>query len=121
MSRQRMQLFRNDQIRWQNVLASDEVDSSFELFWNDFKAFYNIHFTLKQVRFNKNMHSINKFMTRGLLISRLTKNNLLKANVLQRTPESAMAYKNYRNIYNKVLRASKKLYFKDNLVKNRKN
>ena len=59
-------------------------------------------------------------MTRGLLVSRATKNNLLKINATKRSPESLEIYKNYRNIYNKILWASKKLYYKESFIKNRK-
>ena len=123
MSRPKMEKFRSDlgRLGWQNVLACSEVDESYELFWKDFKALYDLHFPLKQVKFNKNIHSINKFMTRGLLISRATKNNLLKTNAANRTTESLESYKIYRNIYNKILRASKKLYYKESFIKNRKN
>ena len=110
-----MQTFREDlpQLRWQDVITCNDVDNSFNLFCTDFKTPYDIHFPLKQIKFNRNLHSINKFMTRGLLISRITKKNLLKTNLLNRSASSALNYKNYRNIYNRVLRASKKLYFKD--------
>ena len=38
-----------------------------------------------------------------------------------RTLENASAYRTYRNLYNSILRASKKLYYKDQISKNRKN
>ena len=86
MSRPNMEKFRTDlgRLGWQNVLACSEVDESYGLFWNDFKALYELHFPLKQVKLNKNLHSINNFMTRGLLVSRATKNNLLKINAAKR-------------------------------------
>ena len=79
------------------------------------------HFQLKSVRFNKNLHGINKFMTRGLLISRITKIKLLKQSVKNPNIVSSEAYRKYRNIFNSVLRASKKLYYKDQLKNNSKN
>ena len=39
---------------------------------------------------------------------------------LKGEPESLEIYKNYRNIYNKILWASKKLYYKESFIKNRK-
>ena len=59
-------------------------------------------------------------MTRGLLVSRATKNNFLNINATKRSPESLEIYKNYRNIYNKILRAIKKLYYRESFIKNRK-
>ena len=60
-------------------------------------------------------------MTKGLLISRMTKNNLYKSAVKLRTNEAWIKFKSYRNIYNSVLRNSKKIYFSSNLEKNQKN
>ena len=97
-------------LRWRNVLACEEVDESFNLFWQDFKTLYNLHFPLKQVKFNKNLYSINKFMTGGLLISRSNKNRLHKLSITSRSIENSTTYRNYRNIYNSVLRASKKIF-----------
>ena len=123
ISRHRMARFKEDlgNLRWRNVLACEEVDKSFNLFWQDFKTLYNLHFPLKQVKFNKNLHSTNKFMTGGLLISRSNKNRLHKLSITSRSIENSTTYRNYRNIYNSVLRASKKIFFRENLQLNRKN
>ena len=117
ISRHRMARFKEDlgNLRWRNVLACEEVDKSFNLFWQDFKTLYDLHFPLKQVKFNKNLHSINKFMTGGLLISRSNKNRLHKLSITSRSIENSTTYRNYRNIYNSVLRASKKIFFWENL------
>ena len=108
-------------LRWQNVTSCNNVNESYQIFWNDFKTLYDLHFPLIHSKFNRNIHSINKFMTRGLLISRVRKNLLLKNCAKNRTLENASAYRTYRNLYNSVLRASKKLYYKDQISKNRKN
>ena len=108
-------------LNWRDVLNCNDVNVSYNLFWQDFKSLYDIHFPLKSVRFNKNLHGINKFMTRGLLISRLTKIKLLKQSVKNPNKVSSEAYRKYRNIFNSVLRASKKLYYKDQLKNNSKN
>ena len=60
-------------------------------------------------------------MTAGLLISRKKKLELCKKAAKNRNAESLLAYKNYRNLYNSLLRASKKMYFNDSLNANKKN
>jgi len=59
-------------------------------------------------------------MTEGLLISRLTKIKLCKAAAATRSLESANSYKAYRNLYNSVLRLSKKMYFEKNFELHKK-
>ena len=108
-------------LRRQNVTSCNNVIESYQIFWNDFKTLYDLHFPLIHSKFNRNIHGLNKFMTRGLLISRVRKNLLLKNCAKNRTLENASAYRTYRNLYNSVLRASKKLYYKDQISKNRKN
>ena len=60
-------------------------------------------------------------MTKGLLISRKTKNQLYKTSLLHPSESNIQGYKSFRNLFNKILRASKKLYFDNNFEKARKN
>jgi hypothetical protein len=64
--------FRNDlnNINWNVILNDNNVNSSFDKFWEIFNTLYDLHFPLKNVKFNKNVHKINNFMTKGLLVSR---------------------------------------------------
>jgi hypothetical protein len=55
-------------------------------------------------------------MTQGLLVSRLTKIKLGKKSIKMPTPENIQIYKNYRNLYNSLIRASKKLFFEQQLT-----
>jgi hypothetical protein len=102
-------------ISWNNVLALDNVDDSFNTFWDLFKELYELHFPVTQIRFNRNIHQINKHMTRGLLISRKRKEALHSAAVATRSEEDLLTYRTYRNICNSLLKLSKKLYFENNL------
>ena len=106
---------------WNNVLTANDVDEAFEAFWNDFSTIYDLHFPIINVKFNRNHHKINDYMTAGLLISRKKKLELCKKAAKNRNAESLLAYKNYRNLYNSLLRASKKMYFNDSLNANKKN
>ena len=59
-------------------------------------------------------------MTRGLLISRNTKNALHKRYLTEPSANNKLAYVNYRNIYNSLIRRSRKEYYADILAKNKK-
>ena len=60
-------------------------------------------------------------MTTGLLISRTTKLNLHKIALTDNVPYNWKQYRTYRNVFNKTVKASKKLYYLRNLKKNAKN
>ena len=92
-------------LRWDEVCANNNVDESYEIFWNILKPLYNLHFPETYVRFNKNVHRINDFMTKGLLNSRNRKLVLQKISISDPTPANLNTYKLFRNIYTKTLRA----------------
>ncbi len=54
---------------WNLILTNDDPEKSYELFYNDFIKLYNDNFPLKTVRFNKNFHNIEPWITKGLLTS----------------------------------------------------
>ena len=72
-------------------------------------------------KFNKNLHKISDFMTTGLLISRSNKLKLLKIALSDNVPYNWSQYRNYRNLFNKIVRASKKLHYLKNLELSAKN
>jgi hypothetical protein len=107
-------------LRWENVLNSNDVNESYENFWGDFNTLYELHFPVKIVKFNKNVHKINGYMTKGLLTSRRNKVALHKKTLLN--PDMyLLTYRNYRNLYNSLIRASKKMYIEENFKKYQKN
>ena len=67
------------------------------------------------------MHKCNEFMTVGLLNSRATKNNLHKASLVNPTPFNIQYYKNYRSVFQRTLRAAKKLTIADQLRNSKNN
>ena len=67
------------------------------------------------------MHKINGFMTAGLLISRITKNKLHKKSLVDPSPVNITKYKNYRNIFNTLVRKSKIQFYEESLNANVKN
>jgi hypothetical protein len=57
-------------IHWHSVYATDEVNLSFNNFWDTFSTLYDLHFPLTKFKLNRNIHRLNDFMTTALLISR---------------------------------------------------
>ena len=110
-----------EQITWNNVLALDDVNNAFEEFWSTFNTLYELYFPLTSSKFNRNVHKINDYLTKGLLISRNKKNVLHKLYLKTPNEYNETTYKTYRNLYNTLIRKSKKLHLSDLLFRNRKN
>jgi hypothetical protein len=56
--------FRNalNNIRWHSVYATDDVNVSFNNFWDTFSSLYDLHFPLIKFKLNRNIHCLNDFM-----------------------------------------------------------
>ena len=108
-------------ISWNNVLMQTDVNIAFDEFWSIFSSLYELHFPLTKIKFNKNIHKINNFMTTGLLTSRTNKTYLHKLYLKNLTVKAKYDYINYRNIYNRLIRICKKNYYADSLYKCKKN
>jgi hypothetical protein len=103
---------------WNSVANKTNVDEAYEEFWNIYKELYNSKFPLKRIRFNKNKHKIHNFMTNGLLISRNRKKILHSASICDPSAQNKQLYKNYKTVYQRVIRGAKKLYFTNKLRDN---
>jgi hypothetical protein len=106
---------------WQPVFALNNVDDSFNKFWDIFDALYTEHFPEINIKFNKNKHKIHGYMNNDLLNERLLKLNLHKKYLISRTLTDHDAYISQRNKYNTLLRQSKQSYYTENLIQNVKN
>jgi exonuclease III len=123
MSEPKMRSFRENlsNLSWNNVTTLVNVDEAYDCFWTDFNTLFNMHFPVKVCKFNKNIHKKNNFMTAGILISRKRKLELLKSNLKLRNNDSKTAYVNYRNLYNKIVRKSKQMYYLEQINSNKNN
>lgn len=101
--------------QWNDVLSSRDVNDSCETFWTIFNTLFDTHFPITLTKRNRNTHKMNDFMTNGLLISRANKNRLHKKSLNNPTPENIGIFKRYRNIYNSLIRRSRKDYYHHNL------
>jgi hypothetical protein len=104
--------FKNDlgALTWNDVITLNDVDACFNIFWDNFSTLYDLHFPLTNHNFNKNKCSKHDFMTTGLLISRTRKIELHKMSIINPTLY-LNNYRTYRNMYNSLIRASKKLHY----------
>jgi hypothetical protein len=87
---------------WGAVLNSNDVNESYNMFWNSYKECHDANFPLTRKRFNKNFHKKQQFMSQGLLI------------YIER-------YKTYKTLYFRTVRGAKKLYFTNKLKDNAAN
>jgi hypothetical protein len=108
-------------LQWNEVLATDNVNDCYNSFWDTFKLLYDMYIPSVTVRLNRNYHRLNDFMTTGLMTSRRTKVKLLKISLVEPSQENVQKFKNYRNLYNKLIRAAKKSNINERLEKNKKN
>ena len=102
-------------LSWNSVLDKNDVNLAFSVFWSFFSTLYDLHFPVISAKFNKNKHKIQGFMSEGLLVSRTTKLELSRLAIAFPTIENKQRFLNYRNFYNKIIRAAKKTYFEKNL------
>ena len=122
-STENVQKFHNNlaNINWETLLSSNCTESAFNSFHETFTTLHDLHFQPKTVKFNINFHKIEKWMTKGLLISRATKNRLDSIYANKPTEINKLNYINYRNLYNTLIRSCKKLHFSKAIEKNSKN
>ena len=108
-------------IDWNFIYSSNDTQEAYNYFLETFLALYEIYFPLKKTRFNINFHKADPWFTSGLLRSRREKIRLDKLAAKTRTDIDILKYKDYRNLYNKLVRKAKSMYFSDELSKNQSN
>jgi hypothetical protein len=103
---------------WTNLTSKLTVDEASEEFWTKYKELFNRKFPIKRIRFNKNKHKIQNFMTNGLLVSRNRKKILHQTSISVPSAENKQKYKDFKSVYQRVIRGAKKLYFTNKLHEN---
>lgn len=98
-------------LSFNDVYSENCAQTSYDNFHNIFFDLFNLYFPIKTVKFDKNYHRIEPWVTPGILASRRQKLKLSK--ILAKTPsnENKVNFRNYKNMYNKVIRRAKKDYF----------
>jgi Reverse transcriptase (RNA-dependent DNA polymerase) len=102
-------------INWNFLNTFDCVNEQFAQFSDLFNTLFNLYFPIVSYKVNKNVHRLNPWMTRGLLVSRIQKNRLCSVSVKSPFEPHISNFKRYRNLYFKTLKASKQLYFQSAL------
>ena len=102
-------------------MDDNDVQVAFSHFSNVFHNLYNLYFPIVVKKFNKNVHYIEKWMSKGILISRTQKIKMGKLCHSHPLQENLIAYRNYRNLYNTVIRVAKRMFFEKELVKAQSN
>jgi hypothetical protein len=106
---------------WDHVLECNDTQLAYNLFSDTFFNLFNLAFPLTRVKFNRNIHGVEKWMSQGLLISRSNKNRLGKTYADNRSPINRHLFVNYRNVYNRTIRAAKKMYYEKQFIANQSN
>lgn len=101
---------------WNEVYLSDSADKAMEVFSEKFNLYFDLCFPIQKVKPNKNRHSLNPFMSSGLLKSRSTKLKLAKMAKLKPTETNLSNFKKYRNIYNTLIKKAKKIHFRNKIA-----
>jgi len=105
-------------LSWESTLESTDTQTAYNHFSDELFTLYDLYFPLRIRKFNRNHNAIEKWMSRGLLISRNTKIKLGKIAAKMPSAANVEKFKKYRNLYNTTLRAGKKLYFEKELLAN---
>ena len=105
---------------WENVYNSEDPNLAADHFFNDFHFLFNSHFPEKVIKPSKKYNKINNWMTRGLLKSREVKLKLSRKVKLNPSDQNLRKFRNYRNLYNILIKKAKKLFFSDQLKQSEK-
>ncbi|XP_065658504.1 uncharacterized protein LOC136083020 [Hydra vulgaris] len=99
-----------DNVDWNLVLQSHDVNNAYDLFLNQFCKLYDKAFPEKKITV-KTKTVLTPWMSNGLLKSSKRKQKLYDKYLKKKTYKNEMTYKNYKNIFEKIKRNSKKLYY----------
>ena len=105
-------------ISWEELESEADIDKKTEMLTTTINKAYEEAFPLKTVRFNKNKHALEKFMTQGILQSRSNINNLYKEALKKQDKELLEEYTQKRDVYRRVFRQAKEEYFRGQFEEN---
>ena len=117
-SNENLEAFKHDLdlLTFDEITSEIETQTAYNKFHATFFSLYNRHFPIREVKFNRNIHKKENWMSNGLLISRKNKILLGNQKAINPTLENIKRFKDYKNIYNKLLRLAKKLYYSKLLI-----
>ena len=98
-------------VDWNLVTSSQDVNVAYERFLVIFKELYNLHCPLVTVKQNKKYIPQEKYMNNHLLKCREFKDKLFRIMTNFPSNENTDRYKRYRNEYYRSVRRAKKIYY----------
>jgi hypothetical protein len=108
-------------LSWNDTIDENDANISSDNFFKTFKDLHDLFFQAKKVRFNKNIHKKEPWITKDLLTSRLTKLKLERNHTTNPATENWNYFKTYCDIYNRIVRASERQYYCKSLEANSNN
>jgi hypothetical protein len=100
---------------WDNIYNTTDANLAYQNFLLKFSNMIETHLPIKKARFNKWKHKIQPWITQGLLRSLKTKETLYISMLKSRHSTNFTAhedkYKTYMSVYNRTIKAAKKLYW----------
>ena len=114
-SKHNIDLFKSQMssISWDHYVEMNDTQVAFDTFWSTFSELFEEIFPVKKVKVNRKKDKMEKWMTKGLLVSRKTKLRLRQKALEHPTLTFKSDYKTYRNLYNKLVRKAKENYYKE--------
>ena len=95
-----------------NIVLNETCPNiAYDTFSKIYQNTYNIAFPLKQYVIPRKFIKKSPWMSKGLIKSSLTKSKLLKKKLATPSVDNTDKYKKYYDIYNKLLRKAKSLYY----------
>ena len=102
-------------VDWNSVLNQVDTQSAYDNFYGIFNRLYTHHFPIKNIRFDKNIHNIEPFMSKSILKSRKTKFELAEIKIRFPTEINVSKYINIENVMIRLLGLQKN-YISSNLL-----
>ncbi len=98
-------------VNWSEVTDCDDAQTAYNRVSDMFNNFFDLHFPLQYAKPNRNVSKLEPWLTRVLIVSRKNKLRLSNLAAPDPSPLNIAAFKQFRNIYNRVVKLAKKLYF----------
>lgn len=108
-------------LNWQSVIAQNNPNDALDEFLNIFLPTFDNYFAPRTVKFNKNIHRIEPWVTNGILISRRTKISLQQDYFKKSNDKNKSKFKIYRNLYNRIIKLAKRNHYHEQFKQNATN
>ena len=115
MGNDRLELFKSklSETDFNEVLNTSNVNEAYTKFMVLYRQAFEFSFPLQRVKNSRKHIKKELWMTKGLLISSVTKHKLYMKKLKKPCHENIERYKEYNSLFRKILRAQKKKYYED--------